>query len=146
MSVAYQVIDNMVNARDRWDNWVIQGFDMPWVSMFAAPLYALAELTRWLLKKAFWLLHVVRLSLRRQMELNADLVAVSAAGSDAPVHLLLKGDFFETCLQQSGQDLALAAEQGLFTRDLFFHQQRAGDSVRHRLEKPRPGPTPRPAF
>src|SRR5262249_30311598 len=26
---AYQVIDNMVNARDRWDNWMIRRLDMP---------------------------------------------------------------------------------------------------------------------
>src|SRR5262245_20318365 len=80
--VSYQVIDNMVNTRDRWDNWLIRGFDMPWVSVFAVPLYGLAELTRWLLKGAFRVLNFAHLSLRQQMELNADLVAVSATGSD----------------------------------------------------------------
>jgi Zn-dependent protease with chaperone function len=140
--VACQVIDNMVNARDRWDNWMIRGLDTPWVSIFAVPLYGLAELTRWLLRAAFRMLHSAHLSLRRQMELNADLVAVSATGSDAPVHLLLKCDFLEACLKQSSQDLALGAEHGLLTRDLFFHQQRAGDRLRAASKNPDLGRLP----
>jgi Zn-dependent protease with chaperone function len=140
--VAYQAIHNMVHARDRWDRWVIRGFDMPWVSVIAVPLYGLAELTRGLLKVAFRVLNAAHLALRRQMELNADLVAVSVTGSDAPVHLLLKSDFFQTCLQQCSQDLALAAEQGLFTRDLFFHQQRTGDRLRAASAESNPGQPP----
>ncbi|HEV3262794.1 MAG TPA: M48 family metallopeptidase [Gemmataceae bacterium] len=140
--VAYQVIANIVSARDRWDNWVIRGVDMPWVSIFAVPLYGLAELTRGLLKAAFRVLNFAHLSLRRQMELNADLVAVIATGSDAPVHLLLKSDFSQACLEQSGQDLALAAEHGLLTRDLFFHQQRAGNRLRAASNNPDLGQLP----
>jgi Zn-dependent protease with chaperone function len=140
--VAYQVIDNMVNARDRWDSWMIQGLGIPWVSIFAVPLYGLAELTRWLLKAAFRVLNSAHLSLRRQLELNADLVAVSATGSDAPVHLLLKGDFSQACLQQSSQDLALGAEHGLLTRDLFFHQQRASNWLRAASKNPDLGRLP----
>src|SRR5262249_46069146 len=85
--VAYQVIANMVNVGDRWDKWVIRGFDMPWVSIIAVPLYGLVEMTRWLLKAAFRVLHSARMSLLRQLEFNADLVAVGTAGSDAPVSL-----------------------------------------------------------
>ena len=140
--VAYQVIVNMVYTRDRWDNWIIRGFDMPVVSIFAAPLYGLAELTRWLLKSAFRVLNAAHLSLRRQMELNADLVAVSVAGSDAPVHCLFKCDFSQACLQQSVNDLALAAEHGLCTRDLFFHQERAGNWLRAAAKNPDLGRLP----
>src|SRR5262249_19962278 len=91
---------------------------------------------------AFRVLHFAHLSLRRQMELNADLVAVSTTGSDAPVHLLLKADFFQACLQQSGQDLALGVEHGLLTQDLFFHQQRAGNWLRTASKNPDLGRLP----
>lgn len=128
--VAYQVIANMVNTRDRWDTWVVRGFDTPWVSAFAVPLYVLAELTRTGLKAVFGLLQRAQLSMRRQMEFNADLVAVSVAGSDALIRLLYKSNQAYSCQEQVGPMLALAAEQGLFSRDLFFHQQRAAESLR----------------
>jgi hypothetical protein len=105
-------------------------------------LYGLAELTRWLLKSAFRVLNVAHLSLRRQMEFNADLVAVSVAGSDAPVHCLFKCDFSQACLQQSVNDLALATEHGLYTRDLFFHQERAGNWLRAAAKNPDLGRLP----
>ena len=84
VSVVHQVIANMVITRDRWDDWVIRGFDTPWASAFALPLYGIAELTRAILGRAFRLLASADVSLRRQMEFNADLVAVSVAGREAP--------------------------------------------------------------
>jgi Zn-dependent protease with chaperone function len=141
---AYHVIANIVNARDRWDDWVVRGFDTPWLSAFAAPLYALAQLSRIALNAAFRPLHSAHMSLRRQMEFNADLVAVSVAGSDAVVHLLLKCNFSQACLQRAGQDLALAVQQDLFSRDLFFHQQRAGDLLRTACNDPNLGRPPEP--
>lgn len=130
--VAYRVLDNMVHVRDRWDNWVIQGFDLPFVSAFAAPLYALVEGLRKLLGWLFRGIDWAHRSLLWEMEYNADLVAVSACGSDAPVHALLRSEFAQTCLKQARQDLALAAESGLLTRDLFFHQDRAAELLRAR--------------
>jgi hypothetical protein len=64
------------------------------------------------------------------MEFNADLVAVSAAGSDAPVHVLMKAEFAQKCQHQAARDLAVAAEQQLFSQDLFFHQDRAAEFLR----------------
>lgn len=142
VSVAFQVLANMVNTRDRWDDWVVRGFSTPWVSAFAVLLYALAEWTRGLLKAAFRVVRIAHLSLRRQREFNADLVAVSAAGSDAVVYLLLKANFLQECLRKTQHDLTLAAEEGLFTRDVFFHQHRAADLLRTLREDPNLGRPP----
>jgi Zn-dependent protease with chaperone function len=143
-NLVYRIVHNMVHVQDEWDLWVIRGFDTPWLSAFAAPLYVLAEGTRKLLAGVLRLLAGAHASLRRQMELNADLVAVSAAGSDAPVALLLKSDFGQACLEQAAQDLALAAEHHLYTADLFDHQRRAADFLRAAHNNPELGRLPDP--
>jgi hypothetical protein len=142
--VIRRAIINMVYVRDRWDQWVIRGLDIPWFSAFAAPLYVLVQGMRAALKGIFYVFDVAHFSLLRQMELNADLVAVSAAGSDAPVQALARLDFAQACLQQAAQDLAVAAEQQLFTRDVFFHQQRAADFLRTVHKDPELGRPPLP--
>jgi Zn-dependent protease with chaperone function len=140
--VVYRVVHNMVYVEDRWDAWMIRGLDTPLVSTFAAPLFAVVEALRGLLKWVFRLLIRADLSLRRQAELNADLVAVLAAGSDAPVHALFKSDFAQRCQQQTARDLAVAAEQHLFSSDLFFHQDRAAGFLRVWAKNPELGRLP----
>jgi Zn-dependent protease with chaperone function len=123
--LVHQVLRNMVFDRDRWDDWMVRGFDVPVVSAAIVPLYMAVEWTRKLLGWFFRALDWAYLSLSRQMEFNADLVAVSAAGSDALVHLLLKSDGAAVALDRAAADLALAAEHRQFTRDLFYHQEKA---------------------
>ena len=95
--VTHRVLNHLVYARDRWDDWMLDWYDAPVLSALVVPLYMLAGVTRALLGRVFRVLSLAHLSLRRQMELNADLVAVSVAGSDAPVELLFKSDFSEAC-------------------------------------------------
>ncbi|HEV3255892.1 MAG TPA: M48 family metallopeptidase [Gemmataceae bacterium] len=140
--VVYRVAGNMLYARDRWDDWVVRGLDLPWVSAFAAALGALLEGTRKALDLLFRGLGLAHASLLRQMEFNADLVAVSACGSDAPVHALLKSDFSQASAAEARQGLALAAETGLFSRDFFFHQDRAAHLLRSVHKDPQLGRPP----
>lgn len=144
VSVAYQVFANMVEGRDGWDRWVFRATGQPWISAFAVPLFAFAELARTLLKAAFRPLRGARLSLRRQTEFNADLVAVGAAGSDALVHLLLKGDFAHACLMHADQELAFAADHGFLSRDVFYHQQCSATRLRTAAGDPNLGRPPEP--
>jgi Zn-dependent protease with chaperone function len=142
--MSHRVLVNMVYARDRWDDWVIQGFDTPWLSAFAVPLYALVELNRGLLARVFQVHGRAHASLLRHMEFNADLVAVVAAGSDAPVNALQKSEFCEACLRKATQDLSLAAETNCYTRDVFFHQEHAAETLRGSLNVPNGGLPPEP--
>ena len=144
--VVYRVIYNMVYVRDRWDNLVIRAYNVPIVSGFAAPLYVLAQLMRMLLHGIFTVFSLAHSSLSRQMEFNADLVAVTVSGSDAPVNALLRSEFSNACLQQAAQDLVLAAEHGLFTWDLFFHQRKAAEFLRAANNEPDFGKPPAVAF
>ena len=59
-------------------------------------------------------------SLSRQMEYNADLVAVSVTGSDALVFGLARLDFAAESLGQAWTDLTAAADHGRYTRDLYL--------------------------
>ena len=100
----------------------------------------------WLLRQALGLLFkgifFLDKALSRQMEFNADLVAVSVTGSDAPVHLLKKSGFAEETLNQAIQDIQAAADHHLYTRDLFFHQNHALPFLRRVRKEPRLGEIP----
>jgi hypothetical protein len=65
------------------------------------------------------------LSLKREMEFNADQVAVSVTGSDAPIDVLVRLPLAENALSQAVKDLSVAAESNLYTCDLFHHQAHA---------------------
>src|SRR5262245_56251452 len=66
-------------------------------------------------------------ALSRQMEFNADLVAVSVTGSDALVHSLARLDFANEALMQAWHELSAAADHRLYTCDFFYHQTKAAD-------------------
>src|SRR5207249_5688256 len=82
---------------------------------------------RWVLGAMFRVINFAHASLQRQMEFQADLVAVSVSGSDAIVHGLIRTDFAQQCLDQTGQDLIAAADHNLFTSDLFAHHSKSAD-------------------
>jgi Zn-dependent protease with chaperone function len=88
----------------------------------------------WLLRQAlaavFRGINLASLALSRQEEFHADLVAVSVTGSDALIHALTRLDFASDSLEQACADLAMTADQQMYSRDLFFHQLRAGDHLR----------------
>lgn len=100
----------------------------------------------WGLRKAlqglFQVINFANSSLSRQMEFNADLVAVSVTGSDALIHGLARLDFAADSLSQAWIDLTAAADHQLFTRDFFYHQTRAADYLRALRKDPRLGEPP----
>lgn len=140
--VVNRLLANMVYVRGQWNQWVIRGCDTLGVSIIAVPLFMLVELTRVLIEKIFRVLCRSHLSLRHEMEFNADLVAVSVCGSDAAVNLLVKAEFGQACLRQAKHDLTLAAEHQRFTRNLLFHHQRAADYLRTDQRNPKLGRVP----
>src|SRR5262249_33736188 len=64
-------------------------------------------------------------SFLRQMELNADLVAVSAAGTDPTIDVLVKIPVADNALAQTVNDLRIASDSDLYSRDMFHHQKAA---------------------
>ncbi|WP_439626751.1 M48 family metallopeptidase [Gemmata sp.] len=72
-----------------------------------------------------------------EQEFHADLVAVSAAGSDALTHALLRARFGMRTFNAALDELTgLAEDRGVYTNDVFLHQDRAAALVRWREGRP----------
>lgn len=104
-----------LDIRIAWPAWLVRGM-------------------LWLLRKTLGMMWYVVVffdrALSRQMEFNADKVAVSLTGSDAPVHLLHRCYYADVCFGQAIDDLRIAMSHHLYTSDLFYHQSAAGPIVR----------------
>jgi Zn-dependent protease with chaperone function len=145
--VANRVLRDVVYGRDSWDDLLRQ-----WCAVdirFSFPAWGLRGVV-WALRKGlggvFRGINLMHLSLARQMEFNADDVAVSVAGSDAIVHTLCRVEYADRCFAVAARELAVAADHGLRTRDLFHHLALAADYLRVRNNDPALGvPPPPPA-
>ena len=78
----------------------------------------------------------------REQEFHADRVAVSAAGSDASTHGLLRARFGMQCFMQAVEDLATALDHKLYSNDLYVHQDCAAAVVRRKKKEPELGLPP----
>jgi hypothetical protein len=100
----------------------------------------------WILRKIlggiYQGLNLLHLSLSRQLEYNADNVAVSVTGSDALIHGLARAPFATDCLGDAAQALNAAADHGLFSDDLFHHQTLAAARLRRLRKDERAGLPP----
>lgn len=140
---AMRIVDEIVYGRDVFDRFIDA-----WCKVH--PLIAWPG---WIFYGILWVLQRLLIGLRyaifffffglsRQREFNADLVAVSVAGSDAPIHLLYRSVFADRCLGQAIEDLRVAMDHHLYTGDLFYHQSHAITFLRHKEKKPTLGEPP----
>jgi Zn-dependent protease with chaperone function len=138
-----RVIAELVFGRDWLDNLVaaLRGVDIR-IAVFAWAFTGVMWTLRKSLQGLFRVINFANSSLSRQMEFNADLVAVSVTGSDALIHGLARLDFATDSLGQAWSDLSAAADRHLFTRDLFYHQTRAAEHLRTLRKNPRLGEPP----
>lgn len=141
--VVHRVIFDLLFERDKLDE-LLEAWRATDIRLsFPALILSFAlYFTRWLLAGVYRIILRTQRSLMRQMEFNADDAAVVAAGSDAIIFALAKFDFAQACLQQAGELLAIAADQGLFTKDLFFHQSQLARRQRIRERNPKLGLPP----
>ena len=143
--VANRILGDVVYGRDSWDNLLHQ-----WCSVdirFSFPAWGLRGVV-WVLRKGlggvFRGINLMHLSLGRQMEFNADDVAVSVAGNDAIVHTLCRVEYADRCFAVTAQELTDAVDHGLRTRDLFHHMTLAADFLRVRNNDSTLGVPPEP--
>jgi len=137
------IITDMVYGRDSWDRLLTQWQQQDIrVAVFGWALGGVVWGLRQVLAGIFRVINLGNLALSRQMEFNADLVAVSVSGSDALIHALAKLDFAGQALGQAVQDLQAASDHQLYSRDVFHHQSRAAGYLRSFRKDPRLGVVP----
>ncbi len=105
-------------------------------------IYGLVWVLRKVLEGAFFLINLLHRSLSRQMEFNADLVAVSVAGSDAGIQALYRLTFCDEVWGQCIKDLRAAADHKLYTGDLFYHLNHSANFLRKQKKNPKLGEPP----
>jgi Zn-dependent protease with chaperone function len=138
-----RIIGDLVFGRDWLDDVVafLRGVDIR-IAVFAWAFTGVLWALRKALQGLFRAINFANTALSRQMEYNADLVAVSVTGSDALIHGLARLDFAADSLAQAWADLQAAADHKLFSRDLFYHQARAAEYLRAFRKDPRLGEPP----
>ena len=124
--MANRIIYGMVYERDSWDemldNWMASDFRL---AVFAWIIMPIVLLVRGILKLVYQGINLLNSSLSRQMEFNADRVAVSVTGSNAIINGLYKLDAASQAQNLAFQHLSHATDHQLFTDNLFFHQREA---------------------
>jgi Zn-dependent protease with chaperone function len=135
--VASEVVGNLVHGRDAFDDLLEQGkrSDVR-IAIVAYVVSGVVGTMRLVLRVAFEVLALGHRSLGREMEMAADRVAVSVAGSDAIARGLYKAEVADACYGATLARLTHAADQGLVTDDFYVHQERALGDLRLRLDRP----------
>jgi Zn-dependent protease with chaperone function len=138
-----RVIGDLVFGRDRLDDMVaaVRGVDFR-IAIFAWAFTGVLWSLRKTLQGLFRVINFANSALLRQMEFNADLVAVSVTGSDALVNGLARLNFAADALGQAWHDLTAAGDHQLYSRDLFYHQTCAGAYLRVLRKDPHLGEPP----
>ena len=143
--VANRVLRDIVYGRDSWDDVLRYWCRVDLRLSFPAwALRAVVWVIRRALEQVFKGINLPNLALSRQMEFNADDVAVSVAGSDAIVGALCRIEFADRCHALTARELSAAADLGLHSRDIFHHQRRAAAHLRAAGGKPDMGVPPAP--
>ncbi|AZZ93647.1 heat-shock protein HtpX [Hahella sp. KA22] len=141
--VAHQIAAYIIAERDMFDNFLrgLSRFDLriAWIGWL---LSLIVWSIRSLLDTVFSLVVMAQRALSREMELQADLVAVSLTGSDALVHALHRlqaaDEAWDRALHFVGGELS--EKRGV--QDIFAVQSRVIESIGKILDKPDYGCAP----
>lgn len=141
--VANRVLHDIVHGRDSWDDVLAKWCRLDLRLSFPAwGLRGVLWTIRRGLAQVFKGINLLNFSLSRQMEFNADDVAVSVAGSHAIVSALCRLEFADHCHGFAAGELATAADHGLYSRDIFHHQHCAVAHLRAVSGRPDMGVPP----
>lgn len=134
---ANTIIHDMIYSRDKWDD-ILEQWRSADIRLSAAA---------WLITPIIWgirqvlalfyqFLNIMYSSLSREMEFNADKVAVSTSGSEAIVSSLWKLDAGFENWSSTVNHAYLASKKKVFTKNLYTHNQIAHSRIEEQqLEK-----------
>ncbi len=123
---ANAIIFDMIYSRDRWDvlleQWRNSG---TFISLGAWVITPVIWFIRFVLGLFYQMLNVMYLSLMREMEFNADKMAVSTSGSQAIVSALWKLERGDQYWRKTLGHAYAAAQKKIFTENLYTHNDQA---------------------
>lgn len=121
---ANTIIYDMIYSRDRWDRWLDRWrrLDIR-LSFVAWIITGLIWCVRQVLVLFYQFLHLMHSLVSREMEFNADKVAVSTAGSMAMVSSLWKLDPGTVYWQTTLHHVSLAADKQQYVKNSYYHNQ-----------------------
>lgn len=123
---ANTIIHDMIFTRDRWDELLAQWRQTDLRLSAAAWLITpIIWMIRQLLNLFYQFLNIMYSSLSREMEFNADKVAVSVTGSEAIVSGLWKLDYGVMAWQNTLNHAYLASQKNNFVTNLYSNNQLA---------------------
>ncbi|EDP95888.1 M48 family metallopeptidase [Kordia algicida OT-1] len=146
--VAHQIAARIIAKRDIFDQFLngLSGFDLriAWIGWI---LSILVWAIRSLVETCFSIVLIAHRALSREMEFQADLVAVSLTGSDALIHALYKlriaDDAYANAIQVANVELSKKRA----VTDLYTLQTNYIEKMRHILDDPTYGHSPEiPSF
>jgi Zn-dependent protease with chaperone function len=142
-NIAGYVISAIVFGRDSFDD-LLQRWRRadPAIAWLGWCVWGLNQALNYCLFSLLKLVVLMEKSLSRQMEFQADRVAVSVAGSDAIVHGLSHAMWGDFTMEHALNDLELAANHGRFSEDLFHHHSHAIARLRKQAKNPKLGDPP----
>jgi Zn-dependent protease with chaperone function len=121
---ANTIIYDMIFSRDKWDEWLEQ-----WrgarseLAIFAWLITPIIWIVRQLLRLFYVFLNLMYSSLSREMEFNADKVAVSASGSEAIVAALWRLETGAASWSHMLGHVYLASQKKIYPRNLYAHNR-----------------------
>lgn len=126
---ANTIIHDMIFSRDSWDNALDNWKSMDLrLSAAAWVITPIIWVIRQLLNLFYQFLNIMYSSLSREMEFNADKVAVSTTGSDAIISALWKLDEGAEKWHSTLNFANVAAMKNVMTDNLYHHNQSALDN------------------
>ncbi len=127
---ANTIIHDMIFTRDKWDEllakWKTADIRLSIAAWLITPVI---WIVRQILRLFYSFLNIMYASLSREMEFNADKVAVSVAGSDAIVSALWNIDGGAELWHGTLNNAYLATQKKLHTRNLYAHQTLAHQRI-----------------
>ena len=141
--ITHQIISHIVGERDILDKFLrgLSRFDIrfAWIGWL---LSLIVWSIRSLLETAFLWLLIAQRALSREMEFQADLVAVSLTGSDALIHALYKAHVADYAWERSLSFSSSELNSDRLVTDLYTIQTHVIEKIRTILNDPEYGKVP----
>ncbi len=148
---ANTIIHDMIFDRDKWDEWLDRwrAADIR-LSAIAWVITPFVWLIRQILNLFYILLNFLHSSLSREMEFNADKVAVKLTGSEAIISSLWKLEFASETWNKTMNNIYLSSQKNFYVENIYYHSnemlQREQEKIQTRFDQLKNGENGRKTF